>query len=137
MEGEGDPELVPLPADGYGCDFTRDMALTRALLESCQSRAAAISGAREDITRGVYPETFDRERLAEWREFLTQSGGAVHSTETVAAPSGRPARLDAVVAALAEAGAQAIVVVPLFIDERAGIFVVRVVAPPLRQHPGH
>jgi hypothetical protein len=49
----------------------------------------------------------------------------------------RPARLEAVIAAVEEAGAKAVAAVPLFVDEQAGIFVVRLVAPPLRQYPGH
>jgi ribosomal protein S12 methylthiotransferase accessory factor len=137
MEAEGDHELVPLPADGFGCDFTHDVALAKALLEACQARAAAISGAREDITRQVYPEAFDRTRLADWRAFLTQRGGVSYSQALSTVPGNRSARLDAVIAAVEEAGAEAVAVVPLFVDEEAGIFVVRLVAPPLRQHPGH
>jgi ribosomal protein S12 methylthiotransferase accessory factor len=137
MEAEGDHELVPLPADGFGCDFTHDAALAKALLEACQARAAAISGAREDITRQVYPEAFDRTRLADWRAFLTQGGGASYPQASSTAPVSRPARLEAVITAVEQAGAKAVIVVPLFVDEQAGIFVVRLVAPPLRQHPGH
>ena len=74
MEGEGHRELAPLPGEGFGCDFTHDAALAKALLEACQARVTAISGAREDITRQHYPGAYERERLAEWRSKLAVAG---------------------------------------------------------------
>jgi ribosomal protein S12 methylthiotransferase accessory factor len=50
MESGRHPELAPLPADGSACHFSHGKALVGALLEACQGRLAAISGAREDIT---------------------------------------------------------------------------------------
>jgi ribosomal protein S12 methylthiotransferase accessory factor len=137
MEAAKGVELVPLPAEGFGCDFTHDKALARALLEACQARAAAISGAREDITRRAYPEVFDREHLADWRDFLIRPGGAVHPEAPHKERLSWQARLEAVLTGFADAGAKAAAVVPLFVDEDARIFVVRLVAPPLRQHSGH
>ena len=67
-------EIVPLPAEGFGCDFTHDGALAKALMEACQARLAAISGAREDITRRSYPRDYDREHLAEWRRIPRFAG---------------------------------------------------------------
>jgi ribosomal protein S12 methylthiotransferase accessory factor len=134
MESGDSTELAPLPASGYGCDLTHDSALTEALLEACQARLTAISGAREDLTRDVYPETFDRSELRSWRHQL--------QTTTVASLVDQfvepvvPDRLSGVVAALKAAGAKAIIVVPLLASTELGAYVVRMIAPPLRQDPG-
>jgi ribosomal protein S12 methylthiotransferase accessory factor len=132
MEAGPGAELVPLPSEGFGCGFTHDDALARALLEACQARLTAISGAREDITRAFYPDTFDREQLADWRNGLTRP------PRTLVPPvlGATPPSLTKAVAAACAAGAQAVAVVPLHVDLSARIFVVRVVAPPLRQGDG-
>ena len=80
IEGENHRELAPLPGEGFGCDFTHDRALAKALLEAAQARVTAISGTREDITRSSYPDRYERDRLAEWRQKLA-----------VAAPHSGPA----------------------------------------------
>ena len=67
IEGENHRELAPLPGEGFGCDFTHDRALAKALLEAAQARVTAISGTREDITRSSYPDRYERDRLADWR----------------------------------------------------------------------
>jgi ribosomal protein S12 methylthiotransferase accessory factor len=136
MERGPPDELVPLPSEGFGCDWTHEGAVTKALLEACQARATAISGAREDLTRLHYPDLHDRAHLAEWREQLSTpwrlqdfpSDG--HDIDT---PDGFD--LAHVLDALREAGARAAVVVPLFSDDEAEIHVVRLVAPPLRLNP--
>ena len=46
-------------------------------------------------------------------------------------------RLDEVIEALRQAGARAVIVVPLLSDEDDAIFVVRMVAPPLCLNPRH
>jgi ribosomal protein S12 methylthiotransferase accessory factor len=136
MENDADQELVPLPAEGFGCDFTHDGALARALLEACQARLAAISGAREDITRRSYPRDYDREHLAEWRQHLASPARSVClPAEAGPKPVGATA-LDTLLGGLQAAGAKAAIVVPLFRDE-FGIDVIRMVAPPLRHGRHH
>lgn len=131
LESDPDNELVPLPAEGFGCDFTHDGALARALLEACQARLAAISGAREDITRDSYPRDYDRQHLAEWRGQLVWRRHSICFPEpTGARPTGEAA-LEKLLQGLAAAGAKAAIVVPLFRDGDH-LNVVRVVAPPLR-----
>lgn len=132
MEDEGPLELAPMPAEGTACRLAPDDALAAALLEACQARLAAISGAREDITRDMYPQHHDREALGLWREGLRTAGPL--SAEGGSEASGTP--LARVLAALAAAGARAAIVVPLFRDASLRIAVVRMVAPPLRLWPG-
>jgi ribosomal protein S12 methylthiotransferase accessory factor len=47
-------EDYPVVAGGYGCHLRAEIAATRALTEAAQSRLTGISGARDDLTRGVY-----------------------------------------------------------------------------------
>ena len=61
-------------AGGSGCHPAREIALLRALTEAAQSRAACISGSRDDLFRSVYdramsPEAIEslRSRLADGR----------------------------------------------------------------------
>jgi ribosomal protein S12 methylthiotransferase accessory factor len=131
LESDANNELVPLPAEGFGCDFTHDRALARALLEACQARLAAISGAREDITRESYPTDYDRGHLAEWRRQLVWPRHSICFPERANAPPTGAAAVEKLLQSLGAAGAKAAVVVPLFRDEDE-INVVRVVAPPLR-----
>ncbi|MGH6751984.1 MAG: YcaO-like family protein [Bradyrhizobium sp.] len=132
MEGDGQMELAPLPAEGFGCDTSHDAALSAALLEACQARMTAIAGAREDVTADFYRGRIDRGRLAAWRMQLG-AGGVPLPTDT--AEIGVRTKLDALVEALRLAGAGAAIVVPLFVDLTIPLVVVRVVAPPLRTNP--
>ena len=130
MQGEGARDLAPLPAEGFGCDTTEDAALAKALLEACQSRLAAIAGAREDVTAEFYRDGLDRDRLAAWRRQLG-AGGARLPADAPAAGLG----LDRILAAMGAAGARAAIAVPLCVDPAIPLVVVRVVAPPLRTNP--
>ncbi|QRM29962.1 YcaO-like family protein [Microvirga sp. VF16] len=135
MEGEWPLELAPMPAEGSACRFTSDGALVSALLEACQARAATIAGAREDLTRRMYPSSHERKHLAEWRDQLRSKGSVSHEPDRHA-PEGDATGLPMLVEALKQAGARAILVVPLFTSLTLGVYVVRVVAPPLRLWPG-
>jgi ribosomal protein S12 methylthiotransferase accessory factor len=132
MEADPEFEIAPLPAEGFGCDFTDDTALAKALLEACQARLTAISGAREDITRSAYPRDYDREHLAEWRQLLNSPIRPKYFSSKAEAALPLSVALDELLTALRIAGAQAAIVVPLFSDTNAGINVIRMVAPPLR-----
>jgi ribosomal protein S12 methylthiotransferase accessory factor len=132
MEPGDGSELAPLPAAGFGCDGTHDGALARALLEACQARLSAISGAREDITRRAYPVSYDRDHLASWRQHLRNPARA-SPFEQETKP--RELVLEDLVEALRLADARAALVVPLYEDDETGICVVRLVTPPLRPAP--
>ncbi len=135
MEKGPPDEILPLPSEGTACRFTHEAALVAALLEACQARAAALSGAREDITRLHYPAAFDRPHLAEWRSLIDRRTAPLIPAEPPPAPEGtRPQ--DRVVAALKAAGARRAVAVPLFADRETGVHVVRLVCPPLHLHRG-
>jgi ribosomal protein S12 methylthiotransferase accessory factor len=132
IEGEKHREIAPLPGAGFGCDFSHDSALAKALMEAAQARLTAVSGAREDLTRDVYPENHDRARLSTLRHELR------FPTDAIAMPSGSemptPGRdtLAAITTALKKAGAKAALVIPLFSSDLPKVEIVRLVAPPLR-----
>ena len=132
MEADDATELAPLPAEGSACRLDEDSGLAAALLEACQARLAAISGAREDLTRNLYPTAYDRAELADWRSQLSQAGGLSFAS----GHSGASPGIGGLVEALREAGAQAFVVVPLLFDHDLDVTVVRAIAPPLRLWPG-
>jgi YcaO-like protein with predicted kinase domain len=45
---------VPIHSGGFGCHVNAEIAAGRALLEAAQSRLAAVSGARDDISENIY-----------------------------------------------------------------------------------
>ncbi len=55
--------LLDHPADGSAAGFDPAGAIAHAIYEAAQARLAAISGARDDITRSFYPKYPDRRRL--------------------------------------------------------------------------
>ncbi|GLK85753.1 YcaO-like family protein [Ancylobacter defluvii] len=135
VEKEGTEEVAPLPGEGFGCDFTHDAALAKALMEACQARATAIAGAREDITRSFYPERHDRRRLDGWRRQILARTCPSSPPREVMAPGGAPEALDRLLRALERAGAHAALAVPLFHLPDPEIYVIRLVVPPLRHVP--
>lgn len=136
MERGPPDELVPLPSEGFGCGWTHEDAAAKAILEACQARATAISGAREDLTRHHYPAFHDRARLAEWREQLSAPWRLRLFPAREHQPEGPYIdRVQRVLDALRKAGARAAVIVPLLSDPKHEVHVVRLVAPPLRLDP--
>ncbi len=136
MERGPPDELVPLPSEGFGCGWTHVDAAAKAILEACQARATAISGAREDLTRQHYPAVHDRSHLAEWREQLS-APWRLRVFPTGGTGPGAPHvdRVQRVLGALRKAGARAAVIVPLLSDQESEVHVVRLVAPHLRLNP--
>ncbi|HEV2559252.1 MAG TPA: YcaO-like family protein [Microvirga sp.] len=126
MENNPPVEILALPAEGYGCDFTHDGALAKALTEACQGRVTAISGAREDLIRDLYLQRVDRKELAIWQASLTCPPRYL---EPASPHSNCLAIVAGAVEAARHAGAEAVIVVPLLADDDAHRYVVRVVAP--------
>ncbi|ANP90384.1 YcaO-like family protein [Rhizobium leguminosarum] len=131
MEDGGRAPFAPLPAEGFGCGFSHDRALTSALLEACQSRLGVISAARDDISSEVYAYA-DASELAAWRTQLVK-GGSSYSPDEGPVASGHS--ILPIVEALKLAGAKAAILVVLHSDDRVPLHVVRVVAPPLETNP--
>lgn len=137
MEADENRELAPLPADGFGCDPTHDGALAKALLEACQARVGAIAGAREDITRRLYPSSQDRQVVSEWRSALLSPGNKRRFAPERPSPGGGPHVHDRILEALRAEGAEAALVVPLYRSCDPPLHVLRLVVPGLRHGERH
>ncbi|WP_457812733.1 YcaO-like family protein [Sinorhizobium meliloti] len=131
METAEKPPLAPWPAEGFGCDRTHDGALTKALLEACQSRLGVISAAREDISGHLYGYQSAKD-LAAWRRQLAVSGLPYPSADRSAPNIHSP---QTPLEALRLAGAKAAIVVVLFSDDSIPLHVARLVTPPLETNP--
>ena len=138
VEEAGPDRRLPLPVEGFGCHFRSEMALQRALLEACQARLTAISGAREDITRDQYPKHHDEPALDRWRARLKNPNRSLNfaSCSSMTPRDWREA-VSALRNAFEAAGATSCVVVPLMNDEQTSIAVLRLLAPPLRPASMH
>ncbi len=136
IETEAHREIAPMPGEGFACDFTYDGALARALMEAAQARVTALAGAREDITRAAYPESYGRKDLDARRHAFLSQGGTVPLPVDRDAPASGDAALGAVLDALKSAGGQAVLVVPLYSGQDPNLEIVRLVVPPLRDFIG-
>jgi YcaO-like protein with predicted kinase domain len=96
MEEGSCPLITPYPADGFAADLDPASAARRALLEAAQSRLAAISGARDDMTRAAFPARDDWAAIEAHRRLFSEGprplafaalGGEAEATD--AAPLGR------------------------------------------------
>ncbi|AVC46238.1 hypothetical protein ELI38_27255 (plasmid) [Rhizobium leguminosarum] len=131
MEGSDRASFAPLPGEGFGCDLSHDRALTKALLEACQSRLGVISAAREDIRTELYGNA-DATELTAWRKRLASGGRLITWQEP---PVNHDRTFQHVLKAMQLAGARAVALVMLYTDDEVPLHVVRVVAPPLETNP--
>ncbi|WP_298985835.1 YcaO-like family protein [uncultured Roseibium sp.] len=113
---------LPFAADGFACRPTLSAALRAALLESIQTRASVISGAREDITRSFYPRNPDDQLIAFERRQMGKRSGQNPSF----VGKNSPVRMKDFAEALAEAGLTA-AIVPVLALKDVPLFIVRIV----------
>ena len=58
------------PADGSAAAFDPAAAVVQPIYEAAQARLAAISGARDDMTRASYPKYPDWQLIAAHRQLI-------------------------------------------------------------------
>ncbi|MFW6076974.1 MAG: YcaO-like family protein [Hyphomicrobiales bacterium] len=127
------PPLLAFPADGCAASLDPDAAACRALLEAAQSRLAAISGARDDITRASYPKYVDWERIEAHRRLLREGPRPVDfATLEAPAPCRQANWLDTLLARLPEHGIDCVFVVAFDTAPVEVLAVVRVLVPDLQ-----
>ena len=78
MEDGSQSLITPYPADGFAADLNVASAAGRALIEAAQSRVAAISGSRDDITRASYPLYVDWPAIEAHRRLLAKGPMLLH-----------------------------------------------------------
>ncbi len=132
MEDGSQPLITPYPADGFAADLDPASAARRALLEAAQSRLAAISGAREDITRASFPRYTDWGAIESHRQFLNDGPRPIRLDDLhdeAADARGEP--LDQALDRLARDDVTAVLSVRLDTEPCTEIVAVRVIVPEL------
>lgn len=130
MEDGRLPLITPYPADGFAADPDPVSAARRALIEAAQSRLAAISGARDDISRAAFPTYTDWSMIEAHRRLLAEGPRPIdfERLEESAAPSEKP---DGVLERLASDGIGTVLLVWLDTKPCPELRAVRVVVPQL------
>lgn len=133
MEDGTRPPIMPYAADGFAAAADPARAARAAILEAAQSRLAAISGARDDMTRAVYDDGGDPALLAAHRRLLAAGAGSItfDALSEDAEQEGTP-EFDRVLARLCDAGIGSVLRVRLDSEPCPEIVACRIVVPSLR-----
>jgi YcaO-like protein with predicted kinase domain len=121
--GPGRP-LLPLPTEGYSARPSIETACEDALREALVTRAAAISGARDDQTAPHYGEGPFARALAQARDLILNGRAQARPADEMVPP---PASLAELLALVAAAKLGLVFAVPLGVDDEAGIVCIRTV----------
>jgi ribosomal protein S12 methylthiotransferase accessory factor len=124
--------LLPMPADGSAARLDPADAIRHAIYEAAQARLAAISGARDDITRASYPKYPDRVAINAHRRLLAEGPRTI----AIASIAGRATALgggglEGLISALDRSGISSALTVRIDTRPLAELSVVRVVIPDL------
>ncbi|MBL8581715.1 MAG: YcaO-like family protein [Rhizobiaceae bacterium] len=120
--------ILPFPAEGTAARADGTEATVCAILEAAQSRLAAISGAREDITRAQYPAYPDRQHIEAHRRLIAEGPRTVALSSIADGAGASSADL---VARLAACGNDAVYRIAMGDRSLPGISVVRTIVPGL------
>lgn len=130
--GPRETVLLPLPADGSAAACDPAAAVIQAIHEAAQGRLAAISGARDDMTRASYPKYPDWQLIAAHRHLIVEGKKAVSFASL---PPHRPAAgedlLSSLLVRLTGSGINAVYRVRLDTAPWTRLSVVRIIIPQL------
>lgn len=130
-EERGQGTLIPFPAEGSAAGLDPAAAACRAIHEAAQSRLAAISGAREDITRRAYPRYPDWAMIEAHRRLLQEGPRPVDFSALAAPPEAGADWLELIVTQAAADGLASLLVKHLDTRPFAGLSAVKILAPEL------
>jgi ribosomal protein S12 methylthiotransferase accessory factor len=121
-----------LPADGSAASPDPASAIVHAIHEAAQARLAAISGARDDITRASYPKYPDRAMIEAHRRLLAD-GPCPIGLRAVAeqATDLHAGTREALLATLARDGISSVLLARIDTAPLSALSVVRIVIPQL------
>lgn len=122
--------LIPYPAEGSAAGLDPAAAAARAIREAAQARLAAISGAREDITRQSYPRYPDWDMIAAHRKLLRE-GPRPLRFDSLAGEAPPADWLADLIGRARTAGLSAMLAVDLDTAPFAGLSAVKLLAPDL------
>ncbi len=132
MEDGAQPLITPYPADGFAASLDPRSAVQQAVREAAQSRLAAISGSRDDITRASYPRYTDWQRIESHRHLLANGPMPVDFRQLCEGTLPAPADwLDTVLRRLPGRGVSSALVANIDTRPLQSLFAVRVVLPEL------
>jgi len=127
-----DAALLSHPAEGSAAHLDPAAAIRAALYEAVQARLAAISGARDDITRASYPFYPDWSKIISHQHLLTHGRRSIDFRSVQDHREWRDEHhLVPLIEALASAGVADACAVRLDTHPFDSLSVVRVVIPPL------
>lgn len=118
-----------LPADGSAAAFDPAAAILAAIREAAQARLAAISGARDDITRAYYRRFPDWQLIEAHRRLLVEGPREIGFPDIARE---WPATLAGALGSLERAGMDAAYLVRIDTGPVDGFSVVRAIVPQLR-----
>ncbi|MCA1443678.1 YcaO-like family protein [Ensifer sp. IC4062] len=122
--GLGEP-ILALPTEGYAAGPSVAAAAASAMLEALAARAGAISGARDDQTRGHYRRSMDAV-VSQARQLIIEGASSMQNASSEAPVV---ADLASLIDGVLAAGLGPVVAVPVGGDEETGVQCVRVILP--------
>ncbi|MET4687029.1 YcaO-like family protein [Sinorhizobium fredii] len=120
--GPGEP-ILALPTEGYAAGPSVEAAAASAMLEALSARAGAISGARDDQTRGHYRRSMDA-AVAKARQLILEAGPGRPADAALSLPIADPVSL---LQGVMSAGLGPVLAVPVGSDTDTGVQCVRTV----------
>lgn len=130
--GPRETALLHLPAEGSAAALDPAAAIIHAINEAAQARLAAISGARDDVTRASYPKYPDWQMIAAHRRLITEGPRNIDFAALSAdVPRDNQATLPELLARLEASGMGNLLVVGLDTGPCEELSAVRVVVPEL------
>jgi YcaO-like protein with predicted kinase domain len=132
MEREEDGSAsLPYAADGWAASLDPAAAASQAIYEAAQTRLAAISGARDDMTRAAYPRYPDLALLSAHRRLLVQDFGPIDLGRLGEGGCAEREPVPVLLAALTAAGIHDAFLVRLDTAPLAGLAAVKILIPDL------
>jgi ribosomal protein S12 methylthiotransferase accessory factor len=129
--GDGGPPILPYAADGSAASGNLAAAIGHAICEAAQTRLAAISGARDDITAAAFPRYPDWDRIRAHRRLLAEGPRPLDFVALCDRPT--PAGdLDWVLSGLERAGVSSVLAVAIDTAPVESLSVVKTVIPDLQ-----
>lgn len=123
--------LLHLPADGSAAGFDASTAIVQAIREAAQARIAAISGARDDITRASYPRHPDWQHIVAHQKLLREGSREVRFQEIPKLTGPSSDAIHALLGQLEAAGIDCVLKVRLDTSPLGELAAVRIVIPQL------
>jgi ribosomal protein S12 methylthiotransferase accessory factor len=131
-DGAAETALLPHPAVGSAASLDPAAAVSHAVYEAAQSRLAAISGARDDMTRAFYPKYPDWQKIATHRRLIVEGRGSLNfHTLGKRMDTSAGGRLPDILRMLGQSGITVVSMVRLENTPLTELSVVRIIIPDL------